>query len=314
MLHRTRPVRPLLVLVAALLLCLQTTACNDTHTEIVGPVPPAPDPFQVWKEGIASFLATCLGPDPETYKSCNNVAKECLAEAFTLLEPPLQYDNPAQRFQTEMWAGRILMSIQQPRVGDLMYDCLGIDSGMFSGSGHPIPWAATPAGRNYTWDRGREYVTPNMSETQHNLSTWELAATEEDLDLTMGQVIQDPDMPPLAGAGELEAQLPEILRKMADPTETLPPVTRLTITAYHGAFPGRVAPPARVRAFFLDLRDGMNMTLREAAQASGFDLRAPDPVGENKLYFWLFHPEAPANLVRITWGNLFQNLPEWLAP
>lgn len=34
-----------------------------------------------------------------------------MAEAFTLLEPPLQYDNPAQRFQTEMGAGRILRSI-----------------------------------------------------------------------------------------------------------------------------------------------------------------------------------------------------------
>jgi hypothetical protein len=306
------PVRPaLFLLFSFLFLCLPLHACTDTQDVWVRPVV-VQDPFQVWKEGIASFLGTCLGPDPASYKGCNRVARECLAEALNLFDPPLPYDNPAQQFQTEMWAGRVFLSIEQPRVSDLMYDCLGMDSGMFSGSGHPIPWAATPDGMNYAMDRGREYVTPNMEETQDHLWTWELSPTEEHLDLKIGEIIQDPDLPPLAGADALRAELPDLLKKLADPEEPLPPVTRLTITAYHGAFPGKVAAPARVRAFFFDFRDGTNMSLRQAARASGFDLHEPDPIGENKLYFWLFNPKSPEEITRITWGSVFRNLPEWL--
>ena len=117
----------------------------------------------------------------------------------------------------------------------------------------------------------------------------------------------------MAGESELGAELPDMLRKLADPEETMPPVTRLTITAYHGSFPGKVAPPARVRAFFFDFRDGTNMSLRQAARASGFDLQEPDPMGDNKLYFWLFNPKNQDNLERITWGSIFKKLPAWLS-
>jgi len=310
--------RPLLFFVglvfALVVLCMQAPACSDSTDVILVPVPGPADPFQSWKEAVASFLGTCLGPDPQAYKGCNALARSCLSEAFALYEPPLPYDNPAQRFQAEMWAGRVFLSIDSPRVSDLLYDCVGIDAGMFSGSGHPIPWAPTAEGRSYARDRGREYVAPNMEETVDSLWTWELAPTNENLDRRIGEIVEDPATPPLAGADALEAALPELRRKLADPEEPLPPVTRLTITAFHGPFPGRVAPPARVRAFFFDLRDGTSMSLRQAARASGFDLQEPDPIGEKKLYFWLFNPEAPGDLVRITWGSLFQDLPVWLGP
>ena len=106
--------------------------------------------------------------------------------------------------------------------------------------------------------------------------------------------------------------LAQIQNTVSDPLATLPPATRLgqMPRAY---YTGKVARAERVKAFFLDVRDGWNMTVLQSAEAAGFTLVPPEPGSDVGLYLWLFVPETQESLVRATWGSIFQNLGEWLA-
>jgi hypothetical protein len=243
-----------------------------------------------WKKEVEQHLGACT----QDHSSC-------LRETIVKYPPPPQGPGASADFYEDMHMGALLMEI--PRARETLGSLLGIGAETFTGSGYSIPWKST-----YAQARAREYLIPNLPETDENVWTWQLEPAFANYKRSVQEILT---LPPTdeSNQRDLGMYLDEIIDQMKN-SEVVSPVIRFqqfSKTEYSGRLGRREA----IRVFAVNLRDVWEMTVEQAAASTGYPLSLHDAM-DAKLFIWLFVPEHADAVIRATWGNIMHWLPKWL--
>lgn len=255
-------------------------------------------PLQVWEQQLKESAERCASVQPEQEQD------RCLVDAIVQREPPPPArQRPHSELLRDAEVGAVLLD--SPATRSLMYRRLGVDPENFLGSGFSRPWS-TP----YHGAIAHEYLIPNLEDSHKYVWTWVVDPIPVNYAKKLVDIIgkekATKENYPFREVYEkyIDGYLKRSSLLGSDPPVVVR-ISRLTEREYSK----RIAKSERWRAFGMNLADVSNMTLAEAAKASGYGTEGARP--EDRLYIWVFVTTSSGDAIPATWQNILRNLHAW---
>lgn len=247
--------------------------------------------WETWEKDLVSKFETIEGDG--YYKLC---------KAIKDIPPPFSKKSQSGSFYDDMKVGEILL--KNKKISEVLKKYFGLYEDSFIGTGLSIPW-----GFQYSQALSKEYIVPNLNERDNDVWTWELEPAFANYSRLVSDIIKNGTPTSQSNTININQYLEEIISRIMDVTR-IPPVIRFQQfpkTQYKGT----IGRPDSQYVFFSNLHDTWDMTVEEAAKASGHRLSLKGTsASDTKLFIWLYVPTHAYSVRRATWRNILKILQE----
>lgn len=220
-----------------------------------------------------------------------------LGNALKLVPPPFDRsvgESKSIIFYEDMTFGRTLL--QNESIATVLQNKLGIYGNIFTGGGHSLPWK-----EGYSKATTREYLVPNIKDSDPGMVTWILHPIIENYEKKLSELLFE--TPPTSPAdSNVATRLLELAKGRRLDANKMPPLIRFNKFP-KGAYSDRVGRTEASWVFFCNLQDVWDMTVEQAAKSSGFQIRGNDTT-DTRLFIWLYLPSHPDGVQIATWRNI----------
>ena len=281
---------------------IQSSVSENNPGHIAGPTNRNDgEPWTIWEQRVRTDIDAC-GKAPKD---------SCLAEAISKPDVPQPKSEAAvDQLERDIRAGSIIMGI--PPALQMLERVIGVKDS-FLGDGFPKPNRKN----DQYWDaRVPEFVIRNVPELDPNLQTWSLEPDYKYLDRKLSDII---------GSNEGLIALPQ----NSPPTEFISRVRdRLSqgdqepVVVRFSRFPLR-DPEGKLnysqmmgrrdakRVFVIDLGPVLDLTLRRAAELSGYSLDQRVRK-DDRFWIWVYFPHQ-GELKKPTWRTIMTEIKQWVS-
>jgi len=261
----------------------------------------AGDQWTIWEQRLKGDIEAC-GTAPKD---------PCIAEAISKLDVPQPKSEVAiDQMERDIRAGSVIREI--PAASQMLKRVVGVRES-FLGNGF-----AKPNRQNdQYWDaKVPEFLVRNVPETDPNLWTWSLEPDYKYLDRKVSDIIGSNEGL-LAGAPiSPPAEFIKKVKDRLDHGDQEPVVIRFSRfplkdqsgKPFYSQMMGRSEAK---RVFVIDAGPVLDLTLRRAAELSGYSL--DQKVGrDDRFWIWVYFPHQ-GELKKPTWRSIMTEIKQWMS-
>lgn len=247
------------------------------------------NPWEKWKKSLYSDFKEFQGDGLHRLKTAlkNNPV-------------PFRSKTESVSFYEDIRAGKNFLEHEE--IAGILKEKFGIYRDTFTGCGMSVPWD-----KIYSKALSREYLAPNVHEKDKDVWTWILDPAFANYHRKVKDLVRKSIPTKESNIVELSNHINTIENRMRDPS-SIPPLIRFQKfqLKYYSKKVGR---DKANKVFFCNLYDVWDMTIEQAAEASGY--RITDASSDNidtKLFVWLYVPTHTHSARLATWKNVFSIL------
>ena len=263
------------------------------------PAPPPGDElvnspeWRVWRNHVHEKLSDETLTEHET--------EEVLIEVLQNNRPPSRSAFPPAVLRHDAAIAEVLLSYKS--VADVLRLRLGIYQDSFLGTGLSIAVTA----QDYGSASVHEYLVPNIADNKSSIWMRRIDPVGPEFQQEISEFVkQDPN--PDAKNAKLRDQIIQFMseKSRGNSPSALIRFERLDSEQYDRS--KTLGRPEARRVFASDLAEVWNLKLKDAATASGYQLKSQG----DTFFVWIFLPPSPQDAILATWTNVLENLPVWL--
>lgn len=248
------------------------------------------DPFDAWISDVKKNYNDVQGSDYIRLKTAvkNN-------------PPPHHGSSQSDKYFRDVQVGKLLM--QEQEFAEILQIKFGISSDSFTGMGLSVPWD-----QDYKKSSSREYLVKNINETDDDVWTWILDPAFTSYDKKISELFE---ILPTENSNtqNLTNHIATIDKRMKN-IKGIAPVIRFQKFPL-SSYKGTVGRKESDYVFFSNLHDVYDLSIEEAAEASGYRLsNSGSDDSDTKLFVWLYVPTHAQSSRKATWGNVLEILQE----
>ncbi|MDL1976256.1 MAG: hypothetical protein LWX55_16095 [Deltaproteobacteria bacterium] len=212
---------------------------------------------------------------------------------------PKYGSKQSDKFYDEMLAGKLLTN--NTDIASVLNTKFGISSDSFTGAGMSVPWDM-----NYEKSTSREYLVKNVWETDSDVWAWVLDPAFANYSRVVSDLLKTAPTK-ASNTVDLKQSIDIVMSRMKN-VSGIPPVIRFQKFS-ESKYSKQVGRYSSDYVFFSNLHDVWDLSIEQAAEASGYRLsNASSDAPDTKLFIWLYVPTHAHSVRKATWGNVLEIL------